>query len=45
VLDVTATGATIDEARRRAYEAVHHIGWRGMHYRSDIAARAAEEQE
>ena len=45
VLDVTATGATIADARRRAYEAVHHIGWRGMHYRSDIAARAAEEQE
>jgi len=45
VLDVTATGATIEGARRRAYEAVHHIGWRGMHYRSDIAASAAEEQE
>ncbi|HUQ40391.1 MAG TPA: phosphoribosylamine--glycine ligase [Acidimicrobiales bacterium] len=37
VLDVTATGSTIGEARRRAYEAVARIGFRGMQFRSDIA--------
>ena len=45
VLNVTARGATIAEARRSAYAAVRHIRWRGMQYRTDIAARAAEEQE
>ena len=41
VLDVTATGATIAEARERAYAAVGRIHWPGMHHRSDIAAEAA----
>jgi phosphoribosylamine--glycine ligase len=41
VLDVTATGATIAEARQRAYSAVDRIRWPGMHHRSDIAAEAA----
>jgi phosphoribosylamine--glycine ligase len=41
VLDVTATGATIGEARERAYAAVSRISWPGMHHRSDIAASAA----
>jgi len=37
VLDVTATGATIDGARARAYDAVGRIGWPGMQFRHDIA--------
>jgi phosphoribosylamine---glycine ligase len=37
VLDVTATGDTIGEARDRAYAAVARINWPGMHHRSDIA--------
>jgi phosphoribosylamine--glycine ligase len=41
VLDVTASGATIAEARERAYAAVDRISWPGMHHRSDIAASAA----
>jgi phosphoribosylamine--glycine ligase len=41
VLDVTATGATIAEARQRAYAAVDRIRWPGMHHRSDIALEAA----
>ncbi|HEV2767254.1 MAG TPA: phosphoribosylamine--glycine ligase [Acidimicrobiales bacterium] len=40
VLDVTAMGPTLDEARRRAYQAVSHLSWPGMHYRRDIAATA-----
>jgi phosphoribosylamine--glycine ligase len=42
VLDVTATGATIAEARERAYAAVSRIHWPGMHHRTDIAADAAK---
>jgi phosphoribosylamine--glycine ligase len=38
VLDVTATGATLEQARRRAYEAVERIHWPGMRYRRDIGA-------
>ena len=38
VLDVTATGPSVSEARRRAYEAVAHISFPGMQYRGDIAA-------
>jgi phosphoribosylamine--glycine ligase len=41
VLDVTATGATIAEARARAYAAVEKISWPGMYHRTDIAAAAA----
>jgi phosphoribosylamine---glycine ligase len=41
VLDVTATGATIAEARERAYAAVDHIRWPGRQHRTDIAANAA----
>jgi phosphoribosylamine--glycine ligase len=37
VLDVTATGATIAEARERAYAAVDRIRWPGRHHRTDIA--------
>jgi phosphoribosylamine--glycine ligase len=42
VLDVTATGTTIAEARERAYAAVDRIRWPGMHHRRDIAADAAK---
>lgn len=38
VLAVTALGASLEEARRRAYDAVGRISWPGMQYRSDIAA-------
>lgn len=41
VLDVTALGPTIPEARRRAYEAVEKISWPGVQYRRDIAASVA----
>ncbi len=37
VLDVTATGPDLIAARRRAYEAVGTITWRGAHHRTDIA--------
>jgi phosphoribosylamine---glycine ligase len=40
VLDVTALGGTIDEARRRAYEACESISFEGMRFRRDIAERA-----
>ncbi|MDQ3570221.1 MAG: phosphoribosylamine--glycine ligase [Actinomycetota bacterium] len=40
VLDVTALGSSVEEARRRAYEAVAHISFPGMQYRGDIAAEA-----
>lgn len=38
VLDVTAVGSTLEQARERAYEAVAKISWPGMQYRSDIAS-------
>jgi phosphoribosylamine--glycine ligase len=41
VLNVTATGAGLTQARERAYEAVRRIDWPGMQYRTDIAAQAA----
>jgi len=37
---VTARAANLDNAVQRAYEAVSTIGFEGMHYRKDIAARA-----
>jgi phosphoribosylamine--glycine ligase len=40
VLDVTALGPTIAEARTRAYSAITKIAFPGMHYRGDIAERA-----
>jgi len=42
VLNVTARAASLEEARRRAYVAAGRIGWPGAHYRTDIAAAAAE---
>jgi phosphoribosylamine--glycine ligase len=44
VLAVTGTGATIAEARDRAYRGVAEIHFDGMQFRTDIAARAAEEE-
>ncbi len=40
ILNVTALGPTLDEARQRAYEACELISFEGMRYRHDIAARA-----
>lgn len=42
VLDVTAVGSTLEQARERAYEAVAKISWSGMQHRSDIAQLASE---
>jgi phosphoribosylamine--glycine ligase len=36
VLGVTATGANLEEALRRSYEAVGDISWDGAQYRQDI---------
>ena len=43
VLGVTALGATLAEARARAYAAVGAIAWPGMQHRTDIAREAAAE--
>jgi len=40
VLGVTALGASVAEAQRRAYAAADRIGFEGRHLRRDIAARA-----
>jgi phosphoribosylamine--glycine ligase len=40
VLDVTATGKDVAEARTRAYDAVSRIHWQGSFFRSDIGWRA-----
>ncbi len=40
VLGITARGATLAEARARAYRAVARVGFEGAHYRRDIAWRA-----
>ncbi len=44
VLNVSALGPTIAEARERAYAACEKIGWEGMRYRTDIALKAAERE-
>ncbi|MGH9003179.1 MAG: phosphoribosylamine--glycine ligase, partial [Acidimicrobiia bacterium] len=41
VLNVTAVGSSLSEARSRAYAAVERISWPGMQYRRDIAANCA----
>ncbi|WP_069386191.1 phosphoribosylamine--glycine ligase [Cellulosimicrobium cellulans] len=41
VLSVVARGADLDEARRRAYDAVGRIVLAGSQHRTDIAAKAA----
>ncbi|MDP9146760.1 MAG: phosphoribosylamine--glycine ligase [Acidobacteriota bacterium] len=40
VLGVTATGMSLEEALRRAYEAAETIQFAGAHYRKDIGAHA-----
>jgi phosphoribosylamine--glycine ligase len=40
ILNVTAVGADLAEARERAYAAVGKISFDGMHHRTDIAALA-----
>ncbi|MEK7594050.1 MAG: phosphoribosylamine--glycine ligase [Patescibacteria group bacterium] len=39
VLNVTATGSTLDEALDKAYAAIKLINFDGMHYRTDIGKR------
>jgi phosphoribosylamine--glycine ligase len=41
VLSVTALGADLVDARRRAYQGVERISFAGEHHRSDIALMAA----
>jgi phosphoribosylamine--glycine ligase len=43
VLNVTGQGATLAEARDRAYAGVAKISWPGLHHRNDIASSAAGE--
>ena len=47
MLSVCALGKTTADAQRRAYEAIKHIHFDGMHYRTDIAHQAlrAERQQ
>lgn len=45
VLGITGLGATIAQARERAYGAVDRVSFSGMRYRSDIAADAATQEE
>jgi phosphoribosylamine--glycine ligase len=40
VLGVTALGKTIADAQKRCYEAMKHIHFDGMHYRTDIGRQA-----
>ncbi|MCY2931006.1 MAG: phosphoribosylamine--glycine ligase, partial [Planctomycetota bacterium] len=40
VLGVTALGATIAQAQKRAYEAAAQITWKNCYYRKDIASKA-----
>lgn len=42
VLTVAASGESVPEARRRAYEEVKRISFEGMHYRKDIGSEAGE---
>jgi len=44
VLNVTATGKTVAEAQRRAYEAAAEIDWPEGFYRRDIGWRAIERE-
>ncbi|CAN5897032.1 phosphoribosylamine--glycine ligase [soil metagenome] len=41
VLNVVGRGPDVETARERAYRAVGHLAWPGLHHRSDIAAPAA----
>ncbi len=44
VLGVSATGATLEEALARAYEAIEKISFEGMYYRRDIGQQALNTQ-
>ncbi len=44
VLGVTGLGATVEQAIRRAYEAVERIHFDGAQFRRDIAARALQKR-
>jgi phosphoribosylamine--glycine ligase len=44
VLNISARGKTVGEARKRVYEAVSKIDWPGGFYRSDIGWRALERE-
>jgi phosphoribosylamine--glycine ligase len=44
VLNVSALGPTIAEARKRAYAACEKISWEGMRFRTDIALEAAKKE-
>jgi phosphoribosylamine--glycine ligase len=45
VLNVTALGSSVAEARRRAYEAIDRIEWPEGFYRSDIGWRAVSRED
>ena len=45
VLDVTALGKTVSEARTRAYDALSRIRWPDGFYRHDIGWRAVEREK
>ena len=42
VLVVSAEGATVEDAVRKAYAGVHKISWKGVQFRTDIAWRAMD---
>jgi phosphoribosylamine--glycine ligase len=42
ILNVSATGTTVAEARARAYAAAEHISFEGVRFRRDVALEAAE---
>jgi phosphoribosylamine--glycine ligase len=44
VLDVVGMGPSIGQARSQAYQGVRRVRFVGMHYRNDIAARAARQE-
>ncbi len=41
VLNVVGRGSDVATARARAYEAVGHLRWPGMHHRSDLASKTS----
>ena len=45
VLNVTALGATVSQAKDAAYEAVEKVNWPGGFYRRDIGWRAVEREK
>lgn len=40
VLNLVGIGASVSEARERAYEAAETVGWPGVQFRTDIAAQS-----